>query len=702
MQFTNLIEVVKKANKPGAPVDAPILRIGLTAALLIGIAAITHEHEISQLPALAAGAAIIIGMVFTYLTRKHPFGYLKILLALLGVFAFYQFITRIFAAASVGNLPSLIAPVAALFVWIQVIHAWDVPALKDLLFSLVGSATFILIAAAQAVDSSFFLYFGIWALVTVFNLIVLWLTQIKVESPGSNFQKNIKYAETPIRATIKAIVAICFGIVVALLAIVIVPAPQPVQSIQLPESLHLRQALATPGALYDGGKLANEPAQPLPPSSRIAIGGFIGFGNQLDTAVRASFSNNLIMRVRTTTPGYFLGMTFGKWDGQSWSQTSDLFKEVGGSSPFYVGNYFPYFNPEGQESIQTYYLAQPLPNLIFAEDTPEEIFFPDFRIFLGQGRTITTGVGMEQGTIYTVISRVVTPTPAQLADVTEINRDPTYGLDKSQISLYTSLPKPYTRVKNLVLKITRGATSVEGKILRIESWLSKNTRYTLNIPPLYRGQDAVDEFLFVTKRGYCEQISTALAVMLRTIGIATREAVGYLPGQFNPLTDLWEVRAKDAHAWVQVWFGPKYGWQNVDPTAVVPLANPNPGGVLLSAIGNKIKRLPYKPLGIIMGIIFLITVSYKIIKMPRKTWAAKQFRKISKLAKNYRIVTDKTETPYSLSNKLVDSLNKEGRTQEAELIKEITEFLLRESYDPKYQLDKALRKKTAKHLNSLL
>ena len=61
--------------------------------------------------------------------------------------------------------------------------------------------------------------------------------------------------------------------------------------------------------------------------------------------------------------------------------------------------------------------------------------------------------------------------------------------------------------------------------------------------------------------------------MLRSLGIPAREAVGYVPGPYNPITDLYEVQAKDAHAWVQVWF-PGYGWQSFDPTAVVPLGQP--------------------------------------------------------------------------------------------------------------------------------
>ena len=108
--------------------------------------------------------------------------------------------------------------------------------------------------------------------------------------------------------------------------------------------------------------------------------------------------------------------------------------------------------------------------------------------------------------------------------------------------------------------------------------MSTHVRYTTDIPPLPAGADAVTSFLFGSRRGYCEQISTATVVMLRTLGIPARETVGYVPGSYDPLTDLYEVQANDAHAWVQVWF-PGYGWQNFDPTAHVPLANPSPGSV---------------------------------------------------------------------------------------------------------------------------
>ncbi len=77
--------------------------------------------------------------------------------------------------------------------------------------------------------------------------------------------------------------------------------------------------------------------------------------------------------------------------------------------------------------------------------------------------------------------------------------------------------------------------------------------------------DTVEYFLFEQRRGYCEQFASSLAVMACSIGIPARVATGYVPGEYNPFTGLHEVRANDAHAWVEVYF-PGYGWSTFDPT----------------------------------------------------------------------------------------------------------------------------------------
>ena len=90
--------------------------------------------------------------------------------------------------------------------------------------------------------------------------------------------------------------------------------------------------------------------------------------------------------------------------------------------------------------------------------------------------------------------------------------------------------------------------------------------YTLAPPPL--GDHAVDDFLFQTRRGFCEHYASAFAVLMRAAGIPSRIVTGYLGGEMNPLGDYMIVRQSDAHAWTEVWL-PDSGWIRVDPTAAV-------------------------------------------------------------------------------------------------------------------------------------
>jgi hypothetical protein len=77
--------------------------------------------------------------------------------------------------------------------------------------------------------------------------------------------------------------------------------------------------------------------------------------------------------------------------------------------------------------------------------------------------------------------------------------------------------------------------------------------------------DAVDQFLFVDKRGVCEHFTSAMVVLLRAAGIPARFVVGYGSGTYNAITGYYEVHANDAHAWVEVYF-PGLEWVPFDPT----------------------------------------------------------------------------------------------------------------------------------------
>ena len=90
--------------------------------------------------------------------------------------------------------------------------------------------------------------------------------------------------------------------------------------------------------------------------------------------------------------------------------------------------------------------------------------------------------------------------------------------------------------------------------------------YTLT-PPLL-GDDPVDEFLFETRRGFCEHYASAFVTLMRSAGIPARVVTGYQGGEYNPAGNYLIVRQLDAHAWAEVWL-PGQGWARVDPTAAI-------------------------------------------------------------------------------------------------------------------------------------
>ena len=100
----------------------------------------------------------------------------------------------------------------------------------------------------------------------------------------------------------------------------------------------------------------------------------------------------------------------------------------------------------------------------------------------------------------------------------------------------------------------------------LEMFRTDKFYYTLK-PPLL-GVDPIDDFLFNTKRGFCEHFSGSFVFLMRASGIPARVVTGYQGGELNPVGNYLIVRQSDAHAWSEVWLKDK-GWVRVDPTAAV-------------------------------------------------------------------------------------------------------------------------------------
>ena len=277
--------------------------------------------------------------------------------------------------------------------------------------------------------------------------------------------------------------------------------------------------------------------------------------------------------------------------------------------------------PFGQSDLQTFYVSSATANLVFHAESANEVWFPSGKLYVAGDGTIVSPLGLGSGSIYTVDSQVSTATPAQLrADDSSLTLAPAAQRKEEQ------LPRPYPRVLALARSITAHDTDTYDKVQSLIHWIGAHTRYSENIPPLPPGADTVDEFLFGNRVGFCEQISTSLAVMLRSLGIPAREAVGYVPGSFDPITDLYQVHANDAHAWVQVWF-PGYGWQDFDPTAAVPAEPPSPGATALRDVGSALGRIPPVPVAVVVVAAGLVVVLVRWRRARPATWAERLARR---------------------------------------------------------------------------
>ena len=142
---------------------------------------------------------------------------------------------------------------------------------------------------------------------------------------------------------------------------------------------------------------------------------------------------------------------------------------------------------------------------------------------------------------------------------------------------YLQLPDtvPFA-VTDLAAKITTAYDNPYDKAEAIELVL-RTYPYNQGIAAPPPGADAVDYFLNDIKEGYCDYYASAMVVMLRSVGIPARFAVGYTPGKEAPRqaqdeSELiqYRVQENNAHAWPEVFF-PSYGWVQFEPTASEPL-----------------------------------------------------------------------------------------------------------------------------------
>jgi len=163
---------------------------------------------------------------------------------------------------------------------------------------------------------------------------------------------------------------------------------------------------------------------------------------------------------------------------------------------------------------------------------------------------------------YSGLSRLPATDPSALRSA---NQD----YSREIIEKYLQLPQQLDpRIGELARQVTAQAATSYDKTVALETYLRTRFRYTLDLTGS-PGDNPLGHFLFESRAGHCEYFASAMAVMLRILGIASREVNGFLPGEYNDLGGDYMVRASDAHSWVEAYF-PGNGWTVFDPTPSVP------------------------------------------------------------------------------------------------------------------------------------
>jgi transglutaminase-like putative cysteine protease len=278
-----------------------------------------------------------------------------------------------------------------------------------------------------------------------------------------------------------------------------------------------------------------------------AHGGLTGLSDQMRLGSLNQLSQNSAVVFRAEFDGavpprskrYWRGLVLTDTDGRTWS-VGRTFALAGAS-----------FEGLGPPTDYSVILEPQGKRWLFALDLPALV--PD-------------GAMMEPDYTLLAFKRVTERIDYQMRSYTDYR---TKGLSDQERAAALRLPAPPDpRIAALVAGWRDGGTddvSVAQKALRF--FHDQDFVYTLS-PPRLLGDDPVVEFLFDTRRGFCEHFAAAFVTLMRAAGIPSRVVTGYQGGELNPAGNYLVVTQADAHAWAEIWLKGR-GWVRMDPTAAV-------------------------------------------------------------------------------------------------------------------------------------
>lgn len=289
----------------------------------------------------------------------------------------------------------------------------------------------------------------------------------------------------------------------------------------------------------------------------------------MDAASRPRLSDKLVMTVESPRPSFWRTGTYDRFDGQRWTRSDPQAAFIVGDR---VANAADDISARsGEQFVQRIRLEADYSEVLPAAPSVVSVEARSLLAQWSDGTVVAADAPLGPGTTYTVTSRQMSVTDAAL-DVADSQEVPAAIRRR-----YAARPNTSERVAALAERTTAAVSGTRAKIAALIAWMGSHLTYSLDAPLPTAGGDVVDEFLFDTEQGWCEQISSALTVMLREVGIPARVATGFVPGSWDPVAQSYRVRERDAHAWTEVWFA-GVGWVPFDPTAAVPAAGSTASG----------------------------------------------------------------------------------------------------------------------------
>ena len=288
-------------------------------------------------------------------------------------------------------------------------------------------------------------------------------------------------------------------------------------------------------------------------------------------------ANVVVAYMRAKHGAYLKVETFDEFDGVSWhkSRTSDVKRKL----QFGEISLLDHTQPNYRQNIT---IDVDLGPYLPAAAVPVGLAFPATVISIDTYGMIKIPAGLRRGTRYTVDSLV------QYAQGRLLAGDQVPPSD-NDLQLPADLD---ARVQALAEQVTADAATDLAKASRLEQHLRDNYEYSLASVFNSQNRTPVGRFLFEDKKGHCEYFASAMAVMLRSVGIPTRLVTGFSATVANPLTEYYEIRALDGHAWVEAWID-KLGWVVYEPTPPYNLPVPENKIISMERIQEYVDQLEH-------------------------------------------------------------------------------------------------------------